>query len=76
MNIDAAQLGHQPVGAPGRNPAQPEIIDSQLAPAAYDVVAFGNFLQKNRDVGGIVLQVAVHGDDVFAASVIEAGCKR
>ena len=32
-----------------------------------------NFLEKNRDVGGIVLQIAVHGDDVLAACVIETG---
>ena len=75
MNIDAAQFGHQPVGAARGNAAQPEIIDTILAPAADDVVALGNFLEEQRDVGGIVLQVAVHGDDVFAAGMVEAGSK-
>ena len=73
VDIDAAQFGHQPVGTTRRNAAQPEIVDALLAPSADNVVAFGNFLQEARDVGGIVLQIAVHGDDVFAAGVVETG---
>jgi len=48
-------------------------INAILAPSADDVVAFGNFLKKQWNVGGIVLQVAVHGDNVFAAGVVESG---
>ena len=72
MDVDAAQLGHEPVGAARGEAAQPEIIDAILAPAADDVVALGNFFEEQRNVGGIVLQVAVHGDDVFAAGVVES----
>src|ERR1700693_1637476 len=73
VDVNAAQLGHQPVGAARRKATQPEIVDAILAPAADDVVTLGNFLEEQRNVGGIVLQVAVHGDDVFAAGMVEAG---
>src|SRR6266566_6000241 len=76
VNVHSAQLGHQPVGAARRNTAQPEIIDPLLAPAADNVVTLGNFLQKNRYVGGVVLQVAVHGDNVLAARMVKASCQR
>src|SRR5450631_3872492 len=72
VDVDAAQLGHEPVGATGRKAAQPEIVDAILAPAADDVVALGNFLEEQRDVGGVVLQVAVHGDDVFPPGMVES----
>jgi hypothetical protein len=73
VNIHAAQLSHQPVRNLRRNAAHPEIIDANLAPAADNVVTGGNLFQKQRDVGGIVLQIAVHGDDVFAAGVVKSG---
>src|ERR1035438_47825 len=72
VNIDAAQLGHQPVGAARRNAPQPEIVDPILAPSADDVVALGNFLEEYRNVGRIMLQVAIHGDNVLAAGVVES----
>ena len=75
VNIDAAELGHQPVGTPRREAAQPEVVYSILAPAADDVVSLGNLLQENRDVGWIMLQVAIHGDDVFATGMVKAGSK-
>ena len=73
VNVDAAQLGHQPVRHAGGDAAHPEIIDAHLAPAADDVVAGGNLFQKQRDVGGIVLQIAIHGDDVLAPGMVETG---
>jgi len=76
VNVHAAQLGHQPVGAAGRQAAEPEVVNAALAPAADDVVALGNLFQKNGDIGRIMLQVAIHGDDIFAAGVIEAGSQR
>ena len=71
VDIDAAEFGHHPVGDPGRNAAHPEIIDADFAPAADDVVPRGNFFEEERDVSGVVLQIAIHGDDVFAAGVVE-----
>src|SRR6476660_2493093 len=75
VNVHAADFGHQPVGATRWNAAEPEIIDAAPAPATDNVVAVGNLLQKKRDIGRIVLQIAVHGDNVFAAGMIETGGK-
>ena len=72
VNVDAAQLGHHPVGDARRDAAHPEIVDANFAPSADDVVSGRNLFQEQRNVGGIVLQVAIHGDDVFPAGVIEA----
>src|SRR5581483_4671634 len=66
VDVNAAQLGHQPVRATGRDASEPQIIDADFAPAADDVIALGNLFQKHRDVGRIVLQIAIHGDDVLA----------
>src|ERR1700734_3412092 len=73
MNIDAAQSGHEPVRNPRRNAAHPEIVDASFAPAADNIVTGGNLLQENWNVGRIVLQIAIHGDNVFAARMIETG---
>src|SRR5262249_14580647 len=76
VDIDAAELGHQPVSAARRDTAQPEIIYAALAPPTDDVVALGNLFEENRNVGRIVLQIAIHGNNVFAASVIKPGSQR
>ena len=76
MDVHSAQLRHQPVGAARGNAAQPKIVDALLAPAADYVVALRNLFKKQRNVSRIMLQVAVHCDDVFAAGVIEAGGQR
>src|SRR6202521_6067926 len=46
VDVNAAQLGHEPVGAARREAAQPEIVDAILAPSADDVVALGNFFEE------------------------------
>ena len=43
------------------------------APAADEIEAFFNFFQEARDFVGIMLQVAIHGNDHVAAGKIEAG---
>src|SRR5438132_4701210 len=73
VDIDTAQFSHQPVSTEGRDAAQPEIIDAALAPSTDDIVAFGDFFQEYRDIGRVVLQIAVHGDDVLAAGMIKSG---
>ncbi len=73
VDVHAAELRHQPVGAARGKTAQPEVVNAHLAPAADDVVALGNFLEEQRNVRGVVLQIAVHGDDVLAARMIEPG---
>jgi hypothetical protein len=44
-----------------------------FAPAADDVVAFFEFGEEVRDFAWVVLKIAVHGEDVVALRVIEAG---
>ena len=73
VNVDAAQLGHQPICHAGGNAAHPEVIHAKLAPAADDVVTGRNLFQKQRDVGGIVLQIAIHGDNVLSTRMVETG---
>src|SRR5208283_2224627 len=72
VDVNAAQFRHEPVGAARRNAPQPEIIDAILAPSDDNVVTLGNLLQEQRDIGRIVLQVAVHGDDVFPAGMVKS----
>src|SRR5271169_642572 len=46
VDVDPTQLGHEPVSAAGGNAPQPEIVHAILAPAADNVVALRNLLQK------------------------------
>src|SRR5271165_2827412 len=73
VDVDAADLGHHPVGDARRDAAHPEIVDAHFAPSADNVVTGRNLFQKQRDVVGIVLQIAIHGDDVLAAGMVETG---
>src|SRR5262249_52654441 len=73
VDIDPAEFGHQPVGAARRDAAQPEVIDAAFAPSADNVVTLGNLFEKNRNVARVVLQIAIHRNNVFAASVIKTG---
>src|ERR1700693_5394413 len=75
VDIDSADLGHHPVGDARGDAAHPEIVDAHFAPSADDVIASGNFFQKQWDIVGVVLQIAIHGDDVLAAGMIETGCQ-
>src|SRR2546426_12561003 len=70
VNVHAADFGHQPVGATRRNTAEPEIIDAAPAPSTDDVVAVGNLLQKERDIGGVGLPNARPGKVVFSPGVV------
>ena len=45
---------------------RPRLVLAVLPPARNDVVALGDLVQQFRDVGGIVLQVGVDGDDDIA----------
>ena len=41
--------------------------------AQHGVVSFVDFFQEQGDVGGVVLQVAVHGDEDVAGGEVDAG---
>ena len=72
MQIDPRQLRHHPVGgAAGNLPHQP-VIAARIAPAADQVEAFFDFLEKAGNLFGIVLQVAIHGNDDLAPREIKS----
>ena len=50
-----------------------QVVGTLGAPAADDVVAFFELGEEGGDLVGIVLEVAVHGEDVVALGVIEPG---
>ena len=74
--VDAARLGHQPVGDARRDLAHDGVVDAVLAPAAGDVVALVDLFEQRGNVLGRVLQVAVHGDDDVALGFVEARRER
>ena len=73
VDVDAAEDCHEPVGGAGRDAAQEEVVGALRAPAADDVVAFFELGEEVGDLVGIVLEIAVHGEDVVALGVVEAG---
>src|SRR5579859_736823 len=72
MDIDAAELCHQPICAARRKAAHHKVVDALLAPSAHDVIALCDLFQEKRNVIRIVLEIAVHRDQVVAGSVIES----
>ncbi len=64
------------VGDHRRQPARHERVLAVAPPAGHDVVAGVEGREQARDVGGVVLEVAVHGDDDLAGGVIDAGRER
>src|SRR6185437_10942429 len=76
VDIDTAQGCHQPVGRARWYTAHDEVIAAMGAPTTDDVIALFELRKKIRDLVGIVLKVAVHGEDVVAGGVIESGGKR
>src|SRR5690348_9912249 len=57
VNVDIAELSHQPVRATRWNASHHEVIDSLFTPSADDVVPLPQFLKEARNVVGIVLKV-------------------
>src|SRR6185295_12774264 len=51
-------------------------VDAFVAPSADDVVAFGDLLEEARDLGRIVLEVAIHRDGDVATGEIESRLER
>ena len=74
VNVDAAQLGHGPVRHAG-GMRRIQKLSTRICAATDDVVTGGNLFQKQGDVCGIVLQIAIHRNNVLAARMIETGCE-
>src|SRR5258708_32999547 len=78
MQFQPGQLSHHPVrDSAGHLPQEP-VIASSVAPAADQVIAFLDFLEKARNLLRIVLQIPIHGNNHFAARKIESRlqCRR
>ena len=59
-----------------REVALERVVLPVLAPAAHDIEAFVELREEQGNVGGIVLQVAVHRDDHVAFREVETGHHR
>ena len=76
VQLHAGDPGDQAIGQQGgQQPAQGRIL-AAVAPAAHQVKTLVQLLQQQRDVGRIVLQVAIEGDDHLAAAGVKTGCHR
>ena len=73
VDVDVAEDRHEPVGRARGNAAHDEVVAAMLAPATDDVVAFFQFGEEVGDLVGVVLEIAVHGEDEVALGVVEAG---
>ena len=72
VDVHAGKLAHHPVGDSRGQAAHYEIVHALLAPAADDVAMTGfKGVEQSGDVGGVVLQVAVHRNDDVAGSEVE-----
>ena len=75
VHRQAGQPAHEPVRGP-RRPAARDAFAPVRPPAAHDVVAFLDPLEKRRDVFGKMLQVGVHRNDDVAFRMVEADLQR
>src|SRR5271157_45793 len=76
VDVDSAELGHQPIGTSGRDLPQQQIVDAVAAPPTHDVVALFDLCQKDWDLCWIMLKIAIHSDHIFASAVRESSSER
>ena len=76
VQAHAAHEGDEAVGHDARGVALDGVVLAVLAPAAHDVEALFELGEQERDVGGVVLEVAIHRDDDVTAGEIEASHHR
>jgi hypothetical protein len=69
------QRRDQPIGDDRRQSAGQRIVLARHAPARDDIEALSELGEEPRNVGGIVLAVAVHRDDDVAAAVLNRRIK-
>ena len=71
----AGERAHQPVEYPAGINLVPGVV-AGLLPAADDVIALFEPVEKPRDLGRIVLKVAVQGEDQVAPGCLKRGRER
>ena len=76
VNVHAGKLRHQPVRATGRNPPHDEVVNTLFSPSTDHVVALFKLRKEIWDLGRVVLQVAIHRENVVTLRMIKACGKR
>src|SRR5467141_2953125 len=76
MQWDSRKLSHGPIRNAARQAAGKPSVFPFRAPTTNDVEAFVKFFDERRNLGGIVLQIAVHGDDDFASGGVKPRLQR
>ena len=76
MQLHAGDAPDQAVGDAGGEFALQSSVLALMAPAAHQVIALPQFGQQHRDVGRIVLQVAIEAHDHLALGDIKPGGHR
>src|SRR5207253_1039566 len=76
FNLYAGDLTDQPVAGQTRNSAHEEPVLPVRTQTKDRVVSFIEFVQQHGDIGGIVLQVPVHGDENIPARPVDARLQR
>ncbi len=72
LDRHARHVADQPVGDARGNLARDQLVLAVVAPADDQVEAGVDLLEQQRDIGRVVLQVAVHGDEHVAVRVLDA----
>ena len=73
VQVDTGQFRHHPVGNAAGNLAHEPMVAARVAPAAHEIEALFDFLEKPGNLFRVVLQIPVHGDDDLAAREIKSG---
>src|ERR1700716_3183316 len=73
MQWDSRELSYGPIRNAARQAAGEPSVFPFAAPTANDVEAFVKFFNERWNLCGIVLQIAVHGDDDFASGSVKPG---
>ena len=76
MKMNTEKPRDQKICRDRRQTPREHAIIALLAPAGYDIIAFGHLGQEVGDVGRIVLAVRIHGNDDVAGTMLNCGHER
>src|SRR5207249_4188331 len=76
VKVDSRKFRHHPVGGAAGKLAHQPVIPPVVTPAAHQFETFFDFFQKARNFFRVVLQIAVHRNDDFAARKIKTRFQR
>ena len=78
VNRNPCQLGDNPISSHRRHTPRPKLILPLLPPTTNQIIASVKLSQHARNVNRIILQIAIHADDVFTARILKTRrhCRR